>query len=77
MTETMGMIELLVLGSAIALNQVGSVAGNILNLVHNAVAADVMVLPVKSGFDPKIIHEVISNTGSSSAMFENHGGRSL
>lgn len=48
-------------------------AGNILNLVHNAVAAEVMVLAMKSGLDPKVFHEVISGSGSSSAMFENRG----
>jgi len=48
--------------------------GNILNLVHNSVAAEVMVLGMKSGLDPKVIHEVISGSGSSSAMFEVRGG---
>lgn len=47
--------------------------GNILNLVHNSVAAEVMVLGMKSGLDPKVIHEVISGSGSSSAMFEVRG----
>jgi 3-hydroxyisobutyrate dehydrogenase-like beta-hydroxyacid dehydrogenase len=47
--------------------------GNILNLVHNSVAAEVMVLGMKSGLDPKIIHEVISGSGSSSSMFEVRG----
>lgn len=47
--------------------------GNILNLVHNSVAAEVMVLGMKSGLDPKKIHEVISGSGSSSAMFEVRG----
>ncbi len=47
--------------------------GNILNLVHNAVAAEVMVLGMKSGLDPKVIHEVISGSGSSSSMFEVRG----
>jgi putative dehydrogenase len=47
--------------------------GNILNLVHNAVAAEVMVLGMKSGLDPKLIHEVISGSGSSSSMFEVRG----
>ncbi len=47
--------------------------GNILNLVHNSVAAEVMVLGIKSGLDPKVIHEVISGSGSSSAMFEVRG----
>ncbi len=47
--------------------------GNILNLVHNSVAAEVMVLGMKSGLDPKMIHEVISGSGSSSAMFEVRG----
>lgn len=48
--------------------------GNILNLVHNSVAAEVMVLGMKSGLDPKVIHEVISGSGSSSSMFEVRGG---
>jgi len=47
--------------------------GNILNLVHNSVAAEVMVLAMKSGLDPKLFHEVISGSGSSSAMFEVRG----
>ena len=47
--------------------------GNILNLVHNAVAAEVMVLAMKSGLDPKLFHRVISGSASSSAMFESRG----
>ena len=47
--------------------------GNILNLVHNTVAAEVMVLAMKSGLDPKMFHHVISGSGSSSAMFEVRG----
>ncbi|MBT3765043.1 MAG: NAD(P)-dependent oxidoreductase [Rhodospirillaceae bacterium] len=47
--------------------------GNILNLVHNSVAAEVMVLGMKSGLDPKVIHEAISGSGSSSSMFEVRG----
>lgn len=47
--------------------------GNILNLVHNTVAAEAMVLAIKSGLDPKLFHEVISGSGSSSAMFEVRG----
>ena len=47
--------------------------GNILNLVHNAVAAEVMVLGMKSGLNPKLIHEVISGSGSSSSIFEARG----
>lgn len=46
---------------------------NILNLVHNAAAAEVMVLGMKSGLDPKRIHEVIGGSGSSSSMFEVRG----
>ncbi|MEE2760850.1 MAG: NAD(P)-dependent oxidoreductase, partial [Pseudomonadota bacterium] len=46
---------------------------NILNLVHNSVAAEVMVLGMKSGLDPKLIHQVISGSGSSSSMFETRG----
>ena len=47
--------------------------GNILNLVHNAAAAEIMVLGMKSGLDPKMLHEVISGSGSSSSMFETRG----
>lgn len=47
--------------------------GNILNLVHNSAAAEVMVLGMKSGLDPELIHKVISGSGSSSSMFETRG----
>ena len=46
---------------------------NILNLVHNAAAAEVMVLGMKSGLEPELIHKVISGSGSSSSMFETRG----
>ncbi|MEE2761330.1 MAG: NAD(P)-dependent oxidoreductase [Pseudomonadota bacterium] len=46
---------------------------NILNLVHNSAAAEVMVLGMKSGLDPQLIHQVISGSGSSSSMFETRG----
>ena len=46
---------------------------NILNLVHNSVAAEVMVLGMKSGLDPELIHNVIKGSGSSSSMFETRG----
>jgi 3-hydroxyisobutyrate dehydrogenase-like beta-hydroxyacid dehydrogenase len=46
---------------------------NILNLVHNSVAAEVMVLGMKAGLEPEMIHEVISGSGSSSGMFEVRG----
>jgi putative dehydrogenase len=46
---------------------------NILNLVHNSIAAEVMVLGMKSGLNPKMIHNVISGSGSSSSMFETRG----
>ncbi|MAF48994.1 MAG: NAD(P)-dependent oxidoreductase [Rhodospirillales bacterium] len=46
---------------------------NILNLVHNSVAAEVMVLGMKSGLDPQLMHQVISGSGSSSSMFETRG----
>lgn len=49
------------------------ICGNILNLVHNTVAAEAMVLAIKSGLDPALFHEVISGSGSSSAMFEVRG----
>ncbi|MGI9523108.1 MAG: NAD(P)-dependent oxidoreductase [Hyphomicrobiaceae bacterium] len=48
-------------------------AGNILNLVHNAVAAEVLVLAMKSGLDAEIFHSAISGSASSSAMFEARG----
>ena len=47
--------------------------GNILNLVHNAVTAEVIALGIKSGLDPKVIHDAISGTFSSSGVFENRG----
>jgi L-threonate 2-dehydrogenase len=47
--------------------------GNLLNLVHNCAAAEAMVLGMKSGLDPKLIHEAISGSGSSSSMFEVRG----
>lgn len=47
--------------------------GNMLNLIHNAAAAEIMVLGMKSGLDPKLIHEVISGSASSSSMFEVRG----
>lgn len=50
------------------------ICGNILNLVHNSVAAEVMVLGMKSGLDPEVIHKVISGSGSSSRMFDVRGG---
>ena len=49
------------------------ICGNILNLVHNTVAAEAMVLAIKSGLDPAKFHEVISGSASSSAMFEGRG----
>ena len=47
--------------------------GNMLNLIHNSAAAEMMVLGMKSGLDPKLIHEVISGSASSSSMFEVRG----
>jgi 3-hydroxyisobutyrate dehydrogenase-like beta-hydroxyacid dehydrogenase len=47
--------------------------GNILNLVHNAVTAEVMILGMKSGLSPNIIHKAICGTFSSSSVFENRG----
>lgn len=47
--------------------------GNILNLVHNAVTAEVIALGIKSGLDPKVIYDAISGTFSSSGVFENRG----
>jgi len=50
------------------------ICGNILNLIHNSAAAEVMVLGMKSGLKPEIIHKVISGSGSSSKMFDVRGG---
>ena len=47
--------------------------GNILNLVHNSVTAEVMVLGMKVGLEPELIHRAISGTFSSSAVFEGRG----
>ena len=47
--------------------------GNILNLVHNSVTAEVMVLGMKVGLQPELIHNAISGTFSSSAVFEGRG----
>jgi 3-hydroxyisobutyrate dehydrogenase-like beta-hydroxyacid dehydrogenase len=47
--------------------------GNMLNLIHNSAAAEIMVLGMKSGLDPRVIHEVISGSASSSSMFEVRG----
>ena len=47
--------------------------GNILNLVHNAVSAEVLTLGMKAGLKPEIIHKALSGTFSSSGVFENRG----
>ena len=47
--------------------------GNILNLVHNAVSAEVLTFGMKVGLKPEIIYEAISGTFSSSGVFENRG----
>jgi len=47
--------------------------GNILNLVHNAVAAEALVLAMKSGLDPELFHKTISGSFSSSRVFEIRG----
>ena len=47
--------------------------GNILNLVHNAVSAEVLTLGTKAGLKPEVIHRAISGTFSSSGVFENRG----
>jgi putative dehydrogenase len=47
--------------------------GNMLNLIHNSAAAEIMVLGMKSGLDAQLIHEVISGSASSSSMFEVRG----
>ena len=47
--------------------------GNILNLVHNSITAEVMVLGMKVGLEPELIYQAISGTFSSSAVFEGRG----
>jgi len=47
--------------------------GNILNLVHNAIAGEVMTLGMKSGLKPEVIYDAISGTFSSSGVFDNRG----
>lgn len=47
--------------------------GNILNLVHNAVSAEVLTLGMKAGLKPEVIYKAISGTFSSSGVFENRG----
>lgn len=47
--------------------------GNLLSLVHNCAAAEAMVLGMKSVLDPKLIHQAISASGSSSGIFEVRG----
>lgn len=79
--ETYREVEDVILGFAARSHYVGpfgsgmkmKFCANILNLVHNSVAAEVMVLGMKSGLDPKMIHQVISGSGSSSSMFETRG----
>jgi 3-hydroxyisobutyrate dehydrogenase len=39
--------------------------------VHIAAAAEAMALGIKSGADPKVVYEVISNSAGSSWMFQN------
>jgi 3-hydroxyisobutyrate dehydrogenase len=39
--------------------------------VHIAVAAEAMALGIKSGIDPNVLFEVISNSAGSSWMFQN------
>jgi 3-hydroxyisobutyrate dehydrogenase-like beta-hydroxyacid dehydrogenase len=79
--ETYKSVKNIILGFALRTFYVGpfgngmkmKFCANILNLVHNSVAAEVMVLGMKSGLDPKLIHTVISGSGSSSSMFETRG----
>lgn len=80
-SEDFDRIKDLLLGFCRAAHYVGpfgdgmkmKICGNILNLVHNSVAAEVMILGMKSGLDPKLIHQVISGSGSSSRMFDVRG----
>jgi len=46
---------------------------NILVANHNVAAAEAMVLGMKSGLDPQVIYDVISNSAGNSRMFEIRG----
>jgi 3-hydroxyisobutyrate dehydrogenase-like beta-hydroxyacid dehydrogenase len=46
---------------------------NLLIAVHNLAAAEALVLGVKAGLDPRMVHEVISDSAATSRMFEVSG----
>lgn len=48
------------------------VANHLIN-VHNVATAEAMVLGMKAGLDPQLIHEVIGNSAATSRMFEVRG----
>ena len=47
---------------------------NHLVTIHNTAAAEAMVLGMKSGLDPHLIHDVIGSSAATSRMFEVRGG---
>lgn len=46
---------------------------NHLVTIHNVAAAEAMVLAMKSGLDPALVHDVISTSAATSRMFEVRG----
>ena len=48
------------------------VANHLIN-VHNVATAEAMVLGMKAGLDPQLIHDVIGNSAATSRMFEVRG----
>jgi 3-hydroxyisobutyrate dehydrogenase-like beta-hydroxyacid dehydrogenase len=46
---------------------------NLLIAVHNLAAGEALVLARKAGLDPRIVHEVISDSAATSRMFEVSG----
>jgi L-threonate 2-dehydrogenase len=46
---------------------------NLLIAVHNLAAAEALVLATKAGLDPRMVHEVISDSAATSRMFEVSG----
>ena len=47
---------------------------NLLVYIHNVASAETLVLGMKAGLEPELIHQVISGSGSSSTMFEVRDG---
>ncbi|MFT7570419.1 MAG: putative dehydrogenase [Paracoccaceae bacterium] len=47
---------------------------NHLVTIHNTAAAEAMVLGMKSGLDPHLIHDVIGSSAATSRMFQVRGG---